>query len=51
MINQGNLNLVGFLPLRMLHMFLIRMNLGFAKQVSGADSFKNNMCFPRLIKF
>lgn len=43
MINQGDLNLVGFLPFRMLHKFLIRTKLGFAQQVSGADSFKNNI--------
>lgn len=43
MINQGNLNLVGFLPFRMLYIFLIRMKLGFSKQVRGADTFKNNM--------
>ena len=43
MINQGNSNLVGFLPFCILHLSPIRIKLSFAMEVSGASSFKANI--------
>jgi len=43
MINEGNLNLVSFLPFCILHLSLIRMKLSLATEVSGAISFKTNI--------
>lgn len=44
MINQGNLNLVSFLPFCILHLSPIRIKLSLATEVSGASSFKTNIC-------